>query len=154
MGGGWVKNTLSGNMGVLGKSIGWIGRGAVGLVKKVVGGLKWLGSKVAHFFGFYDARALKGAISAPKAVAALPAPPSATPNLKVPSVVKFPIVMVAGMVTMLAMLVAGMRQWKKWNTSLGSTETDKILVVDVERVEMDADVPCPSSAVWWSTCRP
>merc|ERR1711983_284301 len=106
------------------------------------------------FFGLYDARDLKGAISAPKAVAALPAPPSVTPNLKVPSVVKFPIVMVAGMVTMLAMLVAGMRQWKKWNTSLGSTETDKILVVDVERVEMDADVPCPSSAVWWSTCRP
>merc|ERR1711983_631696 len=81
------------------------------------------------FFGLYDARDLKGAISAPKAVAALPAPPSVTPNLKVPSVVKFPIVMVAGMVTMLAMLVAGMHQWKKWNTSLGSTETDKILVV-------------------------
>merc|ERR1711956_188980 len=113
-----------------------------------VSGLKWIGSKISHFFGLYDVRALEAAISAPKAVAVLPAPPSVTPNLKVPSVVKFPVVMVAGMVTMLAMLVAGMRQWKKWNTSVVSMETDKMLVVDVELVDMDADVPCPTSAVW------
>jgi len=80
---------------------------------------------------YYDEHALEAAISAPNAVAVLPTPSSVTPNLKVFSVVKFPIVMVAGMVTMLALLVAGMRQWKKWNTSVDSVETDKMLVVDV-----------------------
>jgi len=137
--GGWVVNTLSGNIRFLGKSIHAlgnilkkIGHFGLGVVKAAVSGLKWIGSKISHFFGLYDVRALEAAISAPKAVAVLPAPPSVTPNLKVPSVVKFPVVMVAGMVTMLAMLVAGMRQWKKWNTSVVSMETDKMLVVDVE----------------------
>jgi len=141
---GWVLTTLSGNVSVLGQSIRLIAlvvkalggpeaaiRTAVNAVEIAVDGLKWMGSKVQHFFGYYDVGALEAAISAPNAVALLPVPSSVTPNLKVFSVVKFPIVMVAGMVTMLALLVAGMRKWKKWNTSVDSMETDKMLVVDV-----------------------
>jgi len=136
--GGWVTNTLTGNIGLLGKGVSWIGKAlsgvghfAMNVVKGAVGGLKWIGSKVGHFFGFYDVRVLGAAISAPKAVALLPAPSSVTPNLKVFSVVKFPMVMVAGMVTMLALLVAGMRQWKKRKTSVDMMEEDNMLAVDV-----------------------
>jgi len=42
------------------------------------------------------------------------------------------MVMVAGMMTMLALLVAGIRQWTKRNTSVDSMETDTMLAVDVE----------------------
>jgi len=46
------------------------------------------------------------------------------------SFVKFPIVMVAGMATLLALLAAGMYRWKKRNISFVYIETDKMLVVD------------------------
>lgn len=135
--GGWVVNTLSGNHGRLGKSLGWcrkllkgFSNFAVGKVKEAVGGLRWVGQKIGHFFGFYDVRGLQAAIGAPKAVAALPAPSSITPNMKVPMFARIPIVMVAGMVTALALLVAGMRQWKKRGNSVGSMEADTMLAVE------------------------
>jgi len=135
--GGWVVKTLSGNHGLLEKSLGWcekllrgFSKFAVGMVKKAVGGLKWVGPKIGHFFGLYDVRGLQAAIGAPKAVAALPAPSSITPTMKVPMFAKIPIVMVAGMVTALALLVAGMRQWKKRGNSVGSMEADTVLAVE------------------------
>jgi len=70
-----------------------------------------------------------------KAWIAKTSPPQ--PNLKVFFFVKFPIVMVAGMATVLALLVAGMYQWKKRNTSFASIETDRMLVVD-EAMSSDA----------------
>jgi len=63
-----------------------------------------------------------------KAWIATTSPPQ--PNLNVFSFVKFPIVMLAGMATVLALLVAGMYQWKKRNASFASIETDRMLVVD------------------------
>jgi len=136
---GWVANTLSGNIGLLKTSfhgleniLKGVAHAAVHTVTAAIGQLKRMGSKVSHFFGFYDVRAIEAAISAPNAVAVLPAPSSVTLNLKAFSVVKFPMVMVAGMMTMLALLVAGIRQWTKRNTSVDSMETDTMLAVDVE----------------------
>jgi len=141
---GTVMNSLDDNLDSLGESITAMETilenfdKTIRRIKNAIDKLQWFGNKVEsglsdQYIQSYDVRLLEAAAAAgfPRAIAIVPAPSSVAPKVKVPFVVNIPIVMVAGMVTLLAMLVAGMRQWKKWNT-LSSTEADHMFVVDEE----------------------